>query len=190
MTLRTVVRHFDAWVRRALGVFEFSQDPECLLRFQLAAARLCLDLPDRAVSPGDAVLLLHLWNERLPQIPPQGPDLAWAKPMQRRFAHSLRMVAAYLKDSPELAQVKAVGGVTVLAGFGAGDGGRRFLQRLGFKLVPYARPLGAFGEFLENFYSWVLIWTYNPGGLRYRSLWGTKRTEFWMSTEEFLRRFG
>ncbi len=190
VTLRAMVRNFDAWVRQGRGVFEFSQDPGCLLRIQLATARIELDLPDRVVSPGDAVLLLHLWNERLLQFPPHGPDLAWAKPMQRQFVHSLRMVATCLKESSELAQVSAVGGVTVLAGLGTENGGSRLLKRLGFKLIPYTHPLGTFGEFWENFYSWVLIWTYNPSALRYRSLWGLKRIEFWMSVRAFLERFG
>jgi len=64
------------------------------------------------------------------------------------------------------------------------------LQRLGFTVIPYHRSLGAFGEFWENFYTWMLMWTYNPGSLRYRGLWGLRRAEIWMSAEEFLRRYG
>ena len=33
------------------------------------------------------------------------------------------------------------------------DGGRLLLKRLGFEVLPYHRPAGAFGEFWENFYT-------------------------------------
>ena len=188
MTLRLVIRNFDAWLCHTQGVFEFCQSPECLLRLQLTQAPHNLRLPDMTLQAGEPILLLHLWNERLTRIPAQGPDLGWAKPMQRRFLYSLGLVVGYIQQSPKLANVRAVGGVTVLAG-PDNDGGIHLLQRLGFTLIPYHRRLGAFGEFWENFYTWLLTWTYNPGGLRYRGLWGLRRMEIWMSVEEFERRF-
>lgn len=189
MTLRLLIRNFDAWLSQAEGVFEFCQEPECLLRLQVAQAWHNLRLPDATIHTGEPVLVLHLWNERLSQIPAQGPDLGWAKPMQRRFVQSLGLVAGYVQRSPALANIRAVGGVTVLAAPG-NYGGSRMLQRLGFSVIPYHRRLGAFGEFWENFYTWVLMWTYNPGSLHYRGLWGLRRAEIWMSAEAFLRRFG
>jgi len=188
VTLRTLIRNFDAWLSRVEEVFEFCQSPECLLRLQLAQTWHDLRLPDITLHAGEPVLLVHLWNERLLQIPAQGPDLGWAKPMQRRFVGSLGLVAGYIHRSPALANIHALGGVTVLAGPG-NDGGSRMLRRLGFAVIPYHRRLGAFGEFWENFYTWVLLWAYNPGSLHYRRLWGLKRVEIWMSAEEFLRRY-
>jgi hypothetical protein len=187
--LRALIRTFDTRLRRALGVFEFCQEPECLLRLQLAKARYNLCLPDMTIHAGEPVLLLHLWNERLPRIPAQGPDLGWARPMQRRFIYSMGLVAGYIQQSLKLVNVCAVGGVTVLAGPG-NDGGRQMLQRLGFTVVPYHRRLGAFGEFWENFYTWLLMWAYNPGSLRYKHLWGLRREEMWISVEALLRRYG
>jgi len=189
VTLRLLIRAFDAWLSRTLGVFEFCEDPECLLRLQLARASHDLCLPGGTVQAGEHVLLLHLLNERIAPIPPQGPDLSWAMPMQRRFVYSLRRVARYIQQSPQLADVCAVGGVTVLAGPG-NSGGSHMLQRLGFTLIPYHRPLGAFGEFWENFYTWLLMWAYNPASLRYRGLCRLKRAEIWMPAEAFLRRYG
>ena len=111
------------------------------------------------------------------------------RPVQRRFVHSLRLVAAYVRQSPQLANVHAVGAVTVLAGSGS-DGGNHLLQRLGFKIIPYHQRLGAFGEFWENFYTWLLMWAYNPGSLRYKDVLRLKRAEIWMSAEAFLTRYG
>ena len=69
------------------------------------------------------------------------------------------------------------------------DGGRALLEHLGFTILPYHRPAGAFGEFWENFYTWWLIWTYNPISLRHRHLFALQRNEFWMRKERFLVRF-
>jgi hypothetical protein len=189
MTLRPLIRAFDAWLSCTLGVFAFCQDPECLLRLQMAQASHDLCLPSLTVRAGEPVLLLHLWNERIAPIPPQGPDLGWARPMQRRFVRSLRLVAEYIQQSPQLVNVRAVGGVTVLTG-PVNAGGSHLFQRLGFTVIPFHRRLGAFGEFWENFYTWQLIWAYNPTSLRYKGIRRLKRAEIWMSAEAFLRRYG
>jgi hypothetical protein len=189
VTLRHFIRKFDAWLSRTLGVFEFCQDPECLLRVQLAQASHGLCLPGLIVRAGEPVLLLHLWNGSVASIPPQGPDLGWARPMQRQLIRSLKLVAEYIQQSPRLANVRAVGGVTVLAG-PSNEGGTHMFQRLGFIVFPFYRRLGAFGEFWENFYTWLLMWAYNPGSLRDKDLWRLKRAEIWMPVEAFLRRYG
>ena len=99
---------------------------------------------------------------------------------------SLGEAARYLDCHPELGETRAVGGVTVLLA----TGGARLVRRLGFTVLPYHSPLGRFGEFWENFYTWVLMWTYNPASLRYHRIWSLRRKEFWMPAEEFRRRFG
>jgi hypothetical protein len=189
VTLRSIIRAFDRWLSRILGVCEFCQDPECLLRLQLTQASHDLCLPGSIVRTGEPVLLLHLWNRRVAPIPPQGPDLAWARLMYHRFVHSLRKVADHMQQSPQLANVRAVGGVTVLAGSGNGSGSH-LMSRLGFTLMPYHPRLEPLGEFWENVYTWLLMWAYNPASLRNKNLWGLKRVEVWMPAEEFLRRFG
>lgn len=188
--MRAWIRRFDAWLSHRNGVFEFSRDQYSLLRLQLTVARRPLFLSDCQVERGAPVLQLHLWNEHLLTPAPAGPDLAWAKLMQRLFLKSLKEAAHYVGEHPKLAEARAVGGITVLLGAGGFDGGARLVERLGFTVLPYYTPWGYFGEFWENFYSWVLIWTYNPASLRYRSLVGMRRKEFWISTGEFQRRFG
>ena len=184
--MRALVRRFDRWLSRRYGVFEFSQQPDCLLRLQVAAARRELALPGCRVRGGERVLLLHLWNERLLTLAAPAPGLGWGKTLQRRMLRSLGEAACYLDCHPELGQARAVGGVTVLLA----TGGARLVRRLGFTVLPYHSPLGRFGEFWENFYTWILMWTYNPASLPYRSLWSLRRKEFWMPAEEFRRRFG
>jgi hypothetical protein len=62
--------------------------------------------------------------------------------------------------------------------------------RLGFVVRPCRNRLGRFGEFWENFYTWFLMWTFNPASLRGRSLPGLRRMEMWMAAEDFMQRFG
>ena len=76
--MRALMRRIDAWMLRVLGIFEFSDDPECVLRLQITRAPHTLCLNGRVVNAGEPVLELHLWNEHIPPLPPSGPDLAWA----------------------------------------------------------------------------------------------------------------
>jgi hypothetical protein len=188
--VRAVVRRFDAWLSHRYGVFEFSQIPDCLFRLQVDVARHCIPLPDCQVEPGEPVLLLHMWNERLLALDTLSPGLGRAKTMQRSFLRSLGEVAGFLDDHPGMAEVCAIGGVTVLLESDDHEGGARLVERLGFTVLPFHSPLGGFGEFWENFYSWVLIWAYNPSDLPYRGLRSLRRKEFWISAGEFRRRFG
>lgn len=188
--MRSLVRLLDSVIRRSSRVFEFSSDPECLLRLQFASASRTLRLSDTTLRAGDMVLLLHLWNERLPPVPPGGADLAWALNTLRRFKSSLFLAADFLQSDPRAAPVRGVGGVTILLDAGLHGAGRQFVQRLGFQVFPYSNPLGRFGEFWENFYSWIIIWTFNPRSLPRQSLLSLRRSEIWISREAFLGRFG
>jgi hypothetical protein len=188
--MRALIRRFDAFLARRQGVFNFTDDADCLLRLQVTVAPHRLRFPDQVVERGEPVLLIHLWNEHTPQISPAGPDLAWAKTLQRDFIKSLQKVGRYMQEEPSLADIRAIGGITVLMFTGNRHSGERFMQRLGFTVIPYASPLGRFGEFWENFYSWVLIWTYNPTSLHHKKFFRQRRAEFWMPAEKFLDRFG
>lgn len=185
--LRRLIRAFDCWVSQKSGIFIFSNDPYCILRAQVRKARHAVDLPGIHIEPGDAVLLLHLWNDHLPQMPLSGPDLAWANRTWRSFVRSLEHLAQYLQKHPEI-QVRAVAGISALFTLD-GDSGTRLMQRLGFSFLPYRSPLGKFGEFWENLYAWFLLWAFNPASRRSHRLFSLQRTEMWMERDEFIRRF-
>ncbi len=188
--MRALVRAFDRFLCRATGVFEFCDDPECLVRLQWARAPRDLALSDGTrVRTGAPVLMLHLWNEHLPHPGADGPDLQWAARVRRMLTYSFRQVARWLAERPEAHRVEAVGGITVLA-FSADGHPTPLIRHLGFDVFPYRRALGRFGEFWENFYTWAIMWTFNPASLRGRSLLRLRRAEIWMSREAFLRRYG
>lgn len=91
---------------------------------------------------------------------------------------------------PSMQELQAVGGVTAHIRLEQANGGRSMLEHLGFTIFPYRRPLGGFGEFWENFYTWWLMWTFNPASTLRRKLWDLQRTEFWTTKDEFLQSYG
>jgi hypothetical protein len=188
--VRALIRRFDAFLAQQYGLFNFTDEPDCLLRLQAAGAPHRLNFPGQVVQPGEPVLLIHLWSEHIPRTLPAGPDLAWAKTIQRAFLKSLQAVGSYIQEEPRLADIRAIGGVTILMFAGNRRNGARFMERLGFTVMPYTNPLGRFGEFWENFYTWMLIWTYNPASLRSRKLFQMRRSEIWIPAEKFVARYG
>jgi hypothetical protein len=187
--MRALAKFIDRLLRRALGVYEFTADPEALLRIQITAAPHTLHLPGGDVFKGERVLGLHLWNEHVAPFPRSGPDLAWGLSFQRRFLGSLRAVAREMQRDPRLGGVRAVGASTGALVPGDASTGARVLVRMGFTVTPSPRPMGRFGAFWEDFYSWWLMWAFNPASLRHRRFSAMGRTDLWMSTTDFLKRY-
>ncbi len=186
--MKRLIRAFDAFLRRALGVFEFCADPECLLRVRRTALAHPVTLDGHTFAVGTPVIELHLWNEHLPPLPPDGPTLSWAVQTQRRLKRSFRALAAALLRDPQLADARLIGGVTVLPLAGAHAGGLKLFEQLGFTVMPYRNPLGRFGEFWENLYTWGVMWAFNAPTLAGRRLMGLRRSEIWMTRETLFRR--
>ena len=188
--LRLIIRRFDDWLSHVEGVEPFTDDPQVILRLQNGRADWNILLPEGKISLGSNVLFLHLWNERIPSIPPQGPDLGWARHTQRLMVNSFKAIAQHIQETLTLQSTQAIGGIIAQINVEGSDGGRAMLEHLGFTIFPYHRPAGAFGEFWENFYTWWLMWTFNPASLQYHKLWGLHRAEFWMTKEKFLELYG
>jgi hypothetical protein len=188
--MRTIIRRFDGFLRRQYGVYEFTADPACLLRLQDSRTEHSITLPEGDFPGGTQAVILHLWNEHTPPLPAGGADLAYARGLLRSLICSYQMVARHLKTSAKLREAELIGGVTVLAPLGEADGGTSMLRHFGFTVLPYHSPLGRFGEFWENFYTWGLMWAFNPASLRWQTLGGLRRSEFWMPKRDFLEKFG
>jgi hypothetical protein len=130
----------------------------------------------------------HLWNERVPEMGPDGADLAWAVRIMRLYVGSLRKAAHWLVAQPDVPDVRALGGATALLLLG--EGSLRALKRAGYEVFPYHHPLGRVGEFWQNLYTWLFMWTFNPTSVRGKSVLGMRRAEGWMPIEVFLTRYG
>lgn len=187
--LRSLIRRFDAWLCRRHAVLAFSDDPLCILRIQVKPLEHPLDLQGVSLPAWAKVLRLHIWNERAPLIPPGGPGLEWALDYRRRLVHSMRLVARQIFMDPGLQGVQAVGGVTAHILL-CGGGGKALFERMGFQVIPYYRPAGKFGEFWENFFTWWLMWAFNPPSTRNRSMFRLQRVEFWMTIGTFMEKYG
>ena len=187
--MKRIVRAFDRFLCHRQGVFVFWDDPDCLFRAQFMRAPREIVLPGAVIPAGAEVLGLHFWNEHMPQIAPEGPTVAQAVRGRRMIANTFRALAREMRRDPRMEGVRALGGATVLFAAGDGSSGERLFTRLGFTVFPYCSPLGRFGEFWENFYTWALMWAYNAVSLQQRHLLALSRTESWITAGEFLRRY-
>ena len=178
------IEMFDALVRHFRGVFEFSANPEAVLRLRRTRLRHPLRLRDGGFPSGTPFLELHLWNERVPPLPTSGPDLVWASRAARRLRRSLHDLAAFAQEEgPPRAAL--VGATTILVD---GPSAELLLRRLGFELQPH-REGPALVERIENRYRLALMAAFNPLSLRRRTPDRIRRTDLWMTMDEFLKRY-
>jgi hypothetical protein len=187
--VKKIIRSFDGFLSRQEKIFAFAEDPQGFLRGQLSTAESDWVVAGRRIAAGDPILQIHMFNENLPPLPRCGPDLAWALRFQRLMISSFRKLARLLETDPAFAAIQALEGVTVLVQDDAGTINRIFL-RLGFSVLPYRNRLGGFGEFWENFYTWWVMWAYNPPSLRGRRFLKMRRSRIVIPREDFLRRYG
>ena len=193
MAVRQLVRGFDALLAQYCGIHEFTDDPDCIIRIALARAGREISLSDgTGIRAEDPVIDLHWWNERLPRIPPQGPDAAWATSMRRHIRLSLRSLARHMSTDPELDPIRALRAEIV---FGTRVGRTqlvRVARHFGFDLVERQANPGLTGQLHlagDSILLWGLIWAYNPRGLKHKPLL-RERDEVWVSRSSFLGRIG
>ncbi|MFT3977725.1 MAG: hypothetical protein QM688_11505 [Sphingomonas bacterium] len=191
--LRAAVRSLDRFLSRLGGVEEYGACEECL--FRIARTRLRGPVgpacPVRDLDAGDLVLDLHLWNERLPRAGATGPDLAWAVAFRRRMRQSFRELAGYVGRHPELAEVRAVRAHCAIASPRSRDKMEHVLAGFGFSRDAVTRPPGAASilyGFLNSIWLWAMVWTFNPGCLRGRTLLRSS-DDYWISWRAFAERF-
>jgi len=187
--MRAIFRPLDSYLRKRFDIFEYSSDDRCIFRVRASSAERDLALPNQTVSAGEPVLELHFWNEHIPAVPEGGHDMRWAVGAVRMLAASCRMLAARLDEDPRMAGARAVGGVTPLFAVGDGSGWERIFTRLGFVMQPHHNPSGAFIEFWERVYAWMVMRTFAVGSGLSPKLAPIQRTDFWISRDDFLARY-
>lgn len=190
---RGLLANLDALLRRRLGVFEFTQEPGCILRLSWVRCPAPHRLHDGTeLQRGDLLANIHLWNERMPRISAEGPDLQWARRGVLGFALSLRLLQAYLAHAATSRPVRAVFGEMGFAARQELDAAISVLARLGFdtaQVPPPQQVWGRFALFWENLYSYLLVWTYNPASLRGKRLRDLRRCRLWMSMATLQARY-
>lgn len=191
MTVRQLVRSFDALLSQYYGIHEFTDDPGCIIRIARARAGRAVILSDGTeLGIDDPVLDLHWWNERLPQIPQRGPDPAWAAAMRRRIRSSLQTLGRHLASVHDYDDVRGLRAEIV---FGTRIGRQQLVRaarRFGFDVVERAAPHGFTAQLHQagdSMLLWGLIWAYNPGGLKHKPLL-RERDELWISRGALIER--
>lgn len=182
---RALVRGIDSLLRRTHGIYEYSQDPRCLLRISPIRSRWDLSLADGTrIAPGELLAVIHFWNERLPPMRPAGVDLQWARAFYRDVRPSLELLSEHLAATPRWHGVRALCGEATFMRSENMSAGLSLLSRIGLEVHPSDRGtaswqrLAAWGE---NLFSWLLMWTYNPASLRGRTPAAIERYWVWMS---------
>lgn len=183
-SFRGAVFGIDWVLRRCYGVHEFSADQDDLLRVAVGQAKYDLILQDGArVAAGDAILDLHIWNERVLGLGRPGSNLGWASRVRRRIDHSLSNLAVCIRAEPSLQSCKALRAETV---FVAGREAATALRIAGrFGLIRRKSGTASLGETLVGF---GLAWACNPHSLKGKPF-RRVRNELWISRAAFLERY-
>jgi len=191
--LAELVFALDGILRQRHQVFEFTADPACIFRVQLARAEHPFDLPNGTrIRPGDRVLNLHYWNEQIPRVPLAGPTIGWARKFCCRMDSSLRELARYCAADPDARDV-----VAVVANLAQGTRQQRdqltnIMRRFGFApplALADARPEAMLRRFGENLLIAGMVLARNPVVLRVDTLW-RDRTVLVLSRAALSARFG
>ena len=180
----------DAILRSYYGIYEFTDDPLCILRVGLSQARAPVMLSDGTqIQTGELVGTLHLWNEQLPRYDSNGPNLAWACAVRDRARCSLRAFSDYIESEPAWQEIHAFRTDTSLPTRLGALQIQRVFQRYGFEAVPadssFTARLHGLGE---CFVLWGLTRAYNPAALA-RQPFLRDRHELWISRTALLLRY-
>lgn len=161
---------FDVRQRRRQAVFEYSRNPACIFRLDICRARRLLTLRDGTrVGVGERVARLHFWNEHVPLLPADGATIGWARRMQRAIAISLRELARYLAEQPDLVDIAVICGDVPSATKSQSGQLARIMAYYGFETIAEPEYL-SLGERLhrlgENILISLIVLAHNAGALR------------------------
>jgi hypothetical protein len=176
------VRWCDALIRSYYGIYEFTDDPDCVLRIGMSQAQSRVVLADGTeIEFGEPVGTLHFWNEHLPPYPASGPNLGWASAFRDRVVWSLRALNEYIEDEPAWREVRAIRTKTALPARLGTPQIRRVFQRYGFERFPTDSSLRSrLHGFGDCFVLWGLARAFNPAALP-RAPFLRDHHELWIS---------
>jgi hypothetical protein len=180
----------DQYMRRRLHIWEFSEDPDCILRIGLARSRWEVTLSDGTViRRGETIGMIHAWNERVPPIPSTGADMVWARELYRRLIRSMQLLAQAAREDPRLQAIRGFGGAGVLH-FSSAI--LRFLERLGLEI--YELPPQSLWDRLDEqgrrVWTWLMRRAFNPVSVEGRGLEVLSRRFYWIGREKLLQMYG
>lgn len=189
--IRILVKAFDRRQRQRLGIREFTADEKCIMRVGEAHAMRDIVLSDgTTVCAGDRIGVLHLWNERLPVMPENGPDLAWARETTRSLKYSFGLLAEHVMTDPSMTGIEAFGGDLT---FVYSPAGLRILDRLGIETSPDLSMNGVARCVVDaamRIWTWLLRWAFNPASVHGKGLGVFERRAIWLSVRRLIELYG
>jgi hypothetical protein len=162
----------DELLRALLGIREFTLDPRCILRFSRAYSTSAFTLPNgECVRPGDPILELHFWNERVRSSP---------LPLRTALCVSFELLAQQMRTNECFGDVKAIHGTLARASRRP----CRTEHRLGCTVYSSLRlERRRVHDFFEDILIHLLHWVFNPRGATLKSV-HLNRIELWVSVSE------
>ncbi|MGB9889477.1 MAG: YkoP family protein [Anaerolineae bacterium] len=188
--LSRLVFAVDRYMRRRLRIWEFSDDPDCLLRVALIRSRWEVTLRDGTIiRRGETIGMIHAWNERVPPIPPTGADMAWARQLRRRLIRSLQLLAQATREDPRLRTIRGFGGAGVLH---FSPAILHLLERLGLEIyeLPPQSLWDRVEEQVSRGWTWLMRRAFNPVSVEGRGLEVLSRRFYWIGREKLLQMYG
>jgi hypothetical protein len=191
--LRRAIGGLDRLLRRLEGIAEYTEKPDCLLRFARGRAKRDLELADGSrVARGAEILDLHLWNEHLLGLPSRHCGLARASALRRDLGASLRELALYIETDPSVAAVAALRARVAFVPSRRIGKVLRIARAFGFDPIlasGSARTLGRLLAVGENLLMCALAWTFNPASLRRNEVL-REPCEMWISRSALIAAYG
>jgi hypothetical protein len=191
--LEAMVTALDDRLRLRHGVVEYTRNPDCLFRIQLATTNDDYVLSDgTCVRGGDRIANLHVWNEQFPCFAGSGPTLAWARRVNHAFNASLRELAQFLDSRSDFDDVAAICANMSFEPAERSAQLAHFVSRFGFERVApassrsFRQQIHWFGE---NILISMMVLARNAAALRADTL-RRDRTLVFLSRRELRRRFG
>lgn len=188
--LRTGILLLDRVLRSALGIFEFSASPDCLLRISIDYAQSKMKVPQGlSLCRSEPLIDLHFWNEHFESLLAGKAPCARPRLICRHLHLSMNLLAAYLVAHPEInAQMIHARVVMPLGGRLAKF--KTIAEMYGFNVtISPVRGIARVHDFFEDFLVRALLWAFNPGSsTRWRRL-PLCRTDLWIDRSTLVARY-
>lgn len=159
----------DTRLRAHDAVFEYSSDPEVILRIGIANLARGVVLRDGLeLGPGAPIIQIHLWSERVPRVSEGGAPIAWGKRMWRGLDQSFERLVRFLDTHPEYDEALAVRADMFFGTPAQSDQLARIAARFDFEpvLVERETPLARLHRFGQNILILLLTLASNPRSVR------------------------
>ena len=183
----------DVRLQRRHAVFEYTGNPSCVFRIEIALSCQRLALRDgTGVQRGQRIAWLHFWNEHIPPVPEDGATIAWARQMQQAMAVSLQELARYLGSRPDFADIAVICADVPSGTRTQRDQLARIMARYGFEAIvqPERLPMGERLRRLgENVLVSLIVFAQNAGTLRLDTL-NRVRLLIYLSRRTLEEKFG